>query len=186
MPADRYFYDVAVYRLSQEEYYSDQDQYIDSVLYPAGDPISDKLREMHRKDPSSAVTMRDHLWRSYGGAWIFNEIIGYIRLHFLGSQIRGEYFSVNKKRLVRTRRKLIEYQTWKLAPEIDIPTDATSQKIFEIILEYLEQCRNELPRRYIDSDLLKTIGPYTNWRALWLDSLPRSQPSNLAVSPTTE
>jgi hypothetical protein len=178
MPADRYFYDVPVYRLTQKNYHTDQDRYIDSILYPANDPITEKLREMHRKDPSSAVAIKDHLWRSYGGAWIFNEIIGYIRLHFLGSQIRGAYFSVNKKKLVRTRRKLIEYRTWKLAGEIDIPGNSTSREIFELVLKYLERCRKELPTRHIDSDLLETIGPYIDWRALWLDSLSRPQPSD--------
>jgi hypothetical protein len=174
MPADRYFYDVPVYRLTQEKYHAGLDQYIDDIMYPSNDHMSARRREMHRENPSSAVASRDALWRSYGGAWIFNEIIGYIRLHFLGSQIRGEYFSVNKKRLVRTRRKLIEYQTWKLAPEIDIPPGANSQKIFEVILEYLKDCRRELPERYIDSHLLETIGPYVDWHQLWFDSLPRS------------
>ena len=40
----------------------------------------------------------------FGGAWKYNEIIGYIRLHFLGNQIRGEYWGVKAMCQVRTRR----------------------------------------------------------------------------------
>src|SRR4029077_5456422 len=97
-----YFYDIPVYRLPAKQYYAEMDQHIDTVLFPPNDPYSGALREMERKNPNENVALRDHFYRSYGGPWQFNETIGFIRLHFLGSQIRGAYFAVKRKRIVRT------------------------------------------------------------------------------------
>ncbi|MEX0752567.1 MAG: hypothetical protein WD073_06540 [Xanthobacteraceae bacterium] len=164
----RYFFDVPVYRLAENEYYSKRQRYIEDVLFPANDPYRDALLEIERKDPNANIGFREHLARVYGGCWRYNEIIGYIRLHFLGSQIRGEYFSVRKKRIVRTRNKTLEYRTWKIAPEIDIPDGASSTEIFKLIMEYVEDCRKELKGRYIDVELLQTLSPWIDWRGLYL------------------
>ncbi len=93
-----------------------------------------------------------------------------MRLHFLGSQIRGEYFGVAKKRIVRTRTKVLESRTWKLAPEIAIPGASTSSDIFRLILEYVDRCRKELRGRYVDSELPETVGRHLDWRRLWEES----------------
>lgn len=161
--ATRYFYDIPVYRLPEERYYRERDAYIDGVLFPNDSPFSQSLREKEAADPNYNIAMRDHLQRSYGGCWIFNEIIGYIRLHFLGSQVRGEYFAVRKKRIVRTRTKTLEYHTWKLAPEVEIPHPFTSQGVYGAVLEYLVECRKELPGRYVNTELFEVIGKHVDW-----------------------
>jgi len=162
----RYFYDIPVYRLPKEQYYRERDKYTDSVLFPEYSPYSQALRENEAADPNCNLAIRDHLQRSYGGCWTFNEIIGYIRLHFLGSQIRGEYFAVQKKRIVRTRTKILEYRTWKLAPEVEMPYPYTSEGIYSAILEYLADCRKELHGRYVDTELFESIGDHVDWVAL--------------------
>jgi len=173
MSPHHFFYDIPVYRLPAKKYYAEMDQYIDTVLFPPDDPFSGALREMERKNQNANVAIRDHLYQSFGGPWQFNETIGFIRLHFFGSQIRGEYFAVKRKRIVRTRNKTLLFQTWKLAPEIDVPIDATSDVIFNAVLEYLSYCRKELKGRHVDSALLEAIGPYVDWRRLFVDSLRR-------------
>jgi hypothetical protein len=54
--------------------------------------------------------------------------------------------------------------TWKLAPEVDIPRDATDGDIFGAVREYVDDCRAELKGRYIDDTQLATLGPHINWR----------------------
>jgi hypothetical protein len=164
--ATRYFYDIPVYRLPEDKYYFERDEYIDGVLFPKDDPFSQSMREREAADPNCNIAIRDHLQRSYGGCWTFNEIIGYIRLHFLASQVRGEYFAVRKKRIVRTRTKVLEYHVWKLAPEVEIPHPYTSRGIYEAVLKYLADCRKELPGRYVDTDLFEVIGKHVDWRGL--------------------
>ena len=164
--ATRHFYDIPVYRLPEERYYRERDEYIDGVLFPKDSPDSQSLREREAADPNYNITIRDHLQHSYGGCWTFNEIIGYVRLHFLGSQVCGEYFAVRKKRIVRTRTKVLEYRTWKLAPEVEIPFPHTSQGIYDAVLEYLADCRKELPGQYVDTKLFEVIAKHVDWLGL--------------------
>lgn len=112
---------------------------------------------------------RARLAASYGGAWRFNEIVGYIRLYFLGTQIRGEHHGVYKSRIVRTMTKPFEFIHWKLAPEIEIPHPITDEGIFRAVLEYVDDCRKELPRRHIDSTSLMVLGKHLRWRELLLE-----------------
>ncbi len=163
----RYFFDVPVYRLPEERYYRERDKSIESAIYPEGSPSNEAMRAKEAADPNHNIAFRDHLQRTYGGCWRFNEIIGYIRLHFLGSQVRGEYYGVRKQRVVRTRTKTLEYQTWKLVPEIDVPYPYTNDEIFETVREYLKACRRELPCRYVDTELFELVGKNIDWCSLY-------------------
>ena len=76
---DFYFLDLPVYRLPEEEYNKQRSTFIESAM---------KKNRIHIT-PSSLVTAkdlqveddnnRDRLWKSFGGAWRYNEIIGYVR-----------------------------------------------------------------------------------------------------------
>lgn len=111
---EKYFYDVPVYRLSRERYYKDMEKYIKKHMYPGSPNHIKMMEDFHRKEPTQKLALEDRLRKSYGEAWEYNEIIGYIRLYFFGNQIRGEYWAVNSKRVVRTRKKILEHKTWKL------------------------------------------------------------------------
>ncbi|MGE6275342.1 hypothetical protein ACLHZY_06995 [Aeromonas media] len=106
------------------------------------------------------------LRNSYGSVWDFNEIIGYIKLHFVGNQIRGEYWAVKARRIVKTRKKEFEYKTHKLAAEMSISRGLDNNEIFEVVTQYIDRCRKELKNRYIDDAQLKTIGEFVDWRKL--------------------
>lgn len=161
-----YFYDVPVYRLPREQYYNARDDFVENALCPADTPQSELVRGMAIRDPNRFAAWRSHLEQSYGGCWEFNEIIGYIRLHFLGTQVRGEYFGLSKKRIVRTRKKLFEHKSWKLAPEVSIRAPKGNEEIIAAVHEYIEDCRRELPRRYIDASILEAVAPYIDWAGL--------------------
>ena len=164
----RYFFDIPVYRLAEDRYYSEREAYIDRVMYPPGSPLGAAARAKDRADPHRSIGFRDHLERSYGGCWRFNEVVGQVRLHFLGSQVRGEYYGVSRKRVVRTRTKTLEYRAWKLAPELDIPMPVTSKGVHATVSRYLETCKNELPGRHIDTELFEALAQHINWRKLFL------------------
>lgn len=167
---EKYFYDVPVYRLSRKRYYKDMDKYIKKHMY-SGSPNHIKMMEdFHRKEPTQKLALEDKLRKSYGGAWKYNEIIGYIRLYFFGTQIRGEYWAVNSKRVVRTRKKILEYKTWKLASEINLHWEPDSSSIFLQILKYLERCQKKLKSKYIDIRNFKAIGYYVDWKLMFEES----------------
>jgi len=163
----RYFFDLPVYRIPEDQYYSARAEFVDRILFPPGASYREQRRADEQKNPGSLDGVRDHFEKAYGGCWRYNEIIGYIRMHFLGSQVRGEYYGVNRRRIVRTRTKQLEYRTWKLAPEVDNPRDATDSDIFAAVTEYVDACRVEVKGRYIDDTQLVTLGPHINWRELY-------------------
>ena len=180
--AVHYFFDVPVYRLKEDRYYTEMGDYVENTLFPPGSHDVEVLREMDRRNPEDNAGVRSILARGYGGQWRFNEIVGYIRMHFLGTQIRGEWHSVKKKRIVRTRTKLIEYRHWKLAPEVEVQDEATSEEIFQLVLEYVEDCRKEVKGRFVDTELLQVLGPHIDWRALY-DAQPHVRPERPTASP---
>ena len=163
---EQYFLDIPVYRITEEQYYKELDAYIEKVMYPGPQSNDDDMKRFHKKHPVQKKNFEQHIRETYGGVWNYNEIIGWVQLHFLGSQIRGEFWRVKAKRLVRSRKKVFEYHAWKLAPEIDIPHEADNMEILDLINEYLSDCRKELKGRYFDTKRLDVIGPYVDWRSL--------------------
>jgi hypothetical protein len=125
-----------------------------------------KKQEFHKRYPGHKLLYEECLIKNYGGQWDYNEIIGFIRLHFVGRQIRGEYHGLDSKRITKTRKKLFTFKTWKLANEIDIPINSNNNEIFSIICDYIKDCEKELKKRYIDSTLFKVIGPHVDWVSL--------------------
>jgi hypothetical protein len=155
-------FDLPVYRLPEDAYYRERDAYIEDYIQAAGG---------HDRDPDVITRIRSHGAELFGGPWQYNEIMSFVRLHFDGSQILGHYYAPNAKRVVKSRRKVFWYQTHKLAPEIDIGFDPTSDKIFALIKQYVDACRRELPRRWIDDEQLMHVGPYVDWKSLYEKSL---------------
>lgn len=119
------------------------------------------------RDPDIVSQIREHARVMYGGPWRYNEIIGYIRLHFLGSQIRGEYFGPEVKRITKTRKRVLWRKTHKLAPEVSLPSNPSNREIFDGILRYIQSCEQELPKRFVDASQLKTLAPFVNWKRLY-------------------
>jgi hypothetical protein len=157
-----YFYDLPVYRLSYDQYNALMDQRLAAQV--------ERLKFIPGYEPPKETVdgMSQRQYEEFG-PWRFNETIGYIRLHFLGSQVRGEYFSAEKKRNLLGRKKVFVYRTWKLAAEVDIHRgqQVSNERVWQAIQEYVARCRKELKKgRVIDDSLLQTVGPYTDWLAL--------------------
>ena len=104
-----------------------------------------------------------------GKSWLMyeeNEIVGYVKLHFLGTQIRGEYWATIPKRKVRTRRKQFEYKTHKLAAEIEI-RDFTQEGIIKAVDKYIGRCKKEVKNRHLDLREFDKLKAHINWSSLY-------------------
>jgi hypothetical protein len=161
------FFDVPVYRLSQTAYDRECKAYIYNAVYPRCLRNSAAIPKQAKISAHQKQFLHRHFEEIYG-CWLFNEIIGYLRLHFVGTQVRGEYFEVNKKRIVRTRTRVFRWQTWKLATEEDIPWPPTNKGIYRAVSKYLRRCKIELPRRFIDTEVFDLLAKHINWRKLFL------------------
>lgn len=159
---DNYFFDLPVYRVSKDDYYREKEFRIQKTLYELNfnESHSDLMVEQWKN------RLDRNYYKNYG-PWDYNEIIGYIKLYFFGSQIRGEYFKVNKKRLYLSRTKTFIWHTFKIAPEREIPNFSDSSEIFEIVCKYIDDCKKILRNRVIDDAVFKKIGSFVNWKELF-------------------
>lgn len=162
-----YFLDVPVYRLGEREYYRQRKEFVDKGLAPLREDLGEEISK-HR---GMEANFEEHLIRRFGGMWRFNEVIGYIRLYFLGSQVRGEYVAVAKKRLVRSRTKRFEIRALSLA-QIDIEQPFTEESILAAIRQNLASCQRNLPRRHVDLSGLEVLAKHVRWCDLWKATNP--------------
>ena len=166
-----YFADIPVYRLPPDRYVQDIGSFVEKgVRSTYGD--DDAAKNFIARYPRKVDSLRDDLRLKFGGVWTFNEIIGYVRLYFSGTQILGEYWQMRGKQIRRTRRKIFEWRTWKLAPEIDVPVHATDDAIYELIRIYLADCTKELNGRYLDTAHFYATASYIRWRDFWVNENP--------------
>jgi len=154
----KYIFNIPVYRLSEKDYQKEEDKF---SLEFYNDVI---LRKGSVNSSTSYEDFKEN-WMMYRDMWRYNEIIGYIKLYILGSQIRGEYYQHKSSRIRKTRTKHFKFQTHKLVAEKNL-SKKTNEEIFNIILIYIKDCSLELKKRYIDIEDFEQIGKYINWNNL--------------------
>ncbi len=163
-----YFLELPVYRLPEDEYYEKRSTGIDSMVNKYASPITPLSPSIAKRLAGREDKIREHLRNTYGGAWRYNEIIGYVRLHLLSTQIRGEFWRDIAKQIVSTRlKRILGLRAYKLAPETELPTAGSNNEIYLAILEHVDDCRKELKKHYLDDEQLITIGPHVKWRELF-------------------
>ncbi|MBI5789024.1 MAG: hypothetical protein HZA78_09240 [Candidatus Schekmanbacteria bacterium] len=161
-----YFADIPVYRIQEEEYYKKRENYIDKMMYGKTSELRERNKSFYERNIDNRIYFEDHLEKQYGGPWDFNEIIGYVRLHFLGFQVRGELFMVDKKRITRTRKKIFLFRTGKVVSETVFSTYSSNEEIFNAILRYLSNTKKELKPRFMDSASFEFMGKFIDWKNL--------------------
>lgn len=172
--SEKVLFDVPVYRLSKAEYESQQNIFIQRELKKSGGKYAE---EAYRRNPEMKTDLESHLWKVYGGCWLFNEIIGFIRLYFYFSEVRGEYWSTYVKRNVRTRRKVFRSLGDYFGFGERIPQGSSNVEICKRIEMFLScvQKGNEFKRRYVDASVLKNIEQHINWNRLLEEQFVREQ-----------
>ncbi len=159
------FFDIPIYRVTRSKYESAQRSFIQREISADGDR---NVQEMYRRNPAHKKSMERHFGEIYGRCWRFNEIVGFVRLHFFFTQIRGEYWRVTAKRITRTRKKVFAHFAHKVTDEIEVPAGSTNRKIYSLIQKYLTRAQSErhLKIFYFDKSVFENVGPYIDWNAL--------------------
>lgn len=156
MVFDNYFMVIPVYRLSEDKYYFQMNDDFERRVSQSWD---DSFRQ---ENPGLEDNWKRHHRSAYGGDWEFNEIIGYIKLFFMGTEVRGEYWSTKPRRKVRTRKKEFEFKAHKLAAESEI-WEKSNEGIRSAIEEYLARCQRELGNRHVDLREFESLKDYVDW-----------------------
>lgn len=165
MVGDKFFLVIPVYRLDEEKYYAGLRKNFEHSISEVWS------EEFCQSNPGLVQGYQQHHHYSYGGAWEFNEVVGHIKLYFLGTQVRGEYWSTGPKRKVKTRRKQFEYKTHKLAVEERI-REKTSAGVLAAVEEYLIGCKRELKNRHIDLREFNMLKNHLDWLSLFAETNP--------------
>jgi len=156
---ERYFFEIAIYRTRRERFNKKYDSDLQSYLEQ-----SQKLSGFIRDIDNTRIHDKQSFWENYGGPWQYNQIVGWIRLYILGSQLRGDLWMMTGKRLYRKSRNQI--QLVGKVFETDITPDESSTQIrtkLEQELEYLQKklCKK---KRFLDLECFQCLAPNIDWR----------------------
>lgn len=165
--SETFIFDVPIYRIAEASYYADRKSYVDAHLYDHPELSRSEREAFYREYPDKKNRDSDYQQRQYGGPWRFNDVIGYIRLYLDGYQVRGQLWYVDVERVVRKpRHKLLLCKNTRFGIPVDISPQSSNGEIFGRIMKYLDSVRPRFKNRFIDSALLKTVGPYVDWKSL--------------------
>jgi hypothetical protein len=101
----------------------------------------------------------------------FNEIIGYIEVHLVGSQLRADYWFTDKSRIVlssRSKGRLI----WRgklIEKHFPPHRELSANMIFEEFRKSLQRAVGESDRlrnRFVDFTAFDRCGPFIDWSSL--------------------
>lgn len=159
MILDDYFMVIPVYRVTEDNYFLKMKEDFDNHISSSYD------ESIRQGDPNLVQKLERTHQSSYGGVWEFNEIIGYIKLFFMGNQVRGEYWSTKPRAKVKTRKKEFEFKAHKLVPEAEI-SQKTNAGILSAVENYLDRCKKELKSRHIDLREFNTLKGHIDWLAI--------------------
>ena len=171
MPAI-YFHDLPIYLLSEMDY-DEELRTLTHKLIP--EPPITRSPAAKAADEDARVDLFAHYQR-YFGKWRFNEVVGYVRLFIVHRHVQGTYFGRRVRetgprhdepitREVRTRTKIFRKGNPLLAAR-HIPPGSNNEQCLSIVNEYVRACSEALPRRHLDLEWLREVGPYVNWCAV--------------------
>lgn len=140
-------FELPVYRLSKEKYYAEFSAY----------------KEKHK----SSNINDSYLLGVFGGAWEYNEIVGFLKFYLSGNtQIRCVYTETDAKRKVKTRKKIFIETSHSYCTR-EINRKKSNDAILKILEECISHCEERLPvGRFIDRSIFDSVFKYTDWQAV--------------------
>lgn len=126
------------------------------------------IEEYKDSAPISYQNMIDHFHRDIWYPWKYNEVIGWICLYIMGTQIRGDYYFTSAKRIGKGIRKK-RFNYYGKAFEHSLTRNLSSNEIYQEIineLEHLNKNNKSFKNRHIDLKSFKIIGEFVDWKLL--------------------
>jgi hypothetical protein len=160
----KYFFEISVYRLSEANYKEAMKTYIRKSVPTYDGPeqlLQYRVQNPGQDHPDSLLV--GLLSRQFGGPWMYNEIIGYLRLYLYHSQIRVEYWQVQSKRIVKSRKKLFGRNSPTIVDEISIRDRSSNSEVKKAVEAVVKACDQKLKRRYLDLRYFSAIKDHVNW-----------------------
>lgn len=155
---DYHFFEIAIYRCRVETHTHEQER--------AKQKYMEFFEASRESAPSSYERASSWFDSEHWYPWQYNEVIGWLRLYTLGSQIRGELWMAKAKRHVAGGRRRFFYMG--KAFELHTFPSQTDGEIQAEVMQELEQFSKEPSRRsrYLDLECFEVAAPAINWRKL--------------------
>ena len=149
-----YFIEIPLYRIPYDNYNNELSQKTQDI-YDSNYPIN--IENYHISE----------LEKDNCAPWQYNQVIGWVRLFFLGNQFKGELWLHNAKRYTRKmKNKRFEYSNNVIGAEI--PTDLANKEIAKLIMTELKSFGDNFhnKKRYLDISQFQRIACYIDWKSL--------------------
>jgi hypothetical protein len=155
---EREFFEVPIYRCSPGQHRIETDREKARYLAP--------IEHEKESNPENYAFAERRFDKHTRYAWDFNEIVGYLRLYPLGTQIRGELWLMDAIRIRRGTKKKIRWVG--KAFELGCKQAESNSDIAMRVLGRVKAMEGEAPckGRYIDTRSLRNAAFVINWRAL--------------------
>jgi hypothetical protein len=159
------FFEIPIYRCDQNQHTKETEEERKNYIASRFQFPPELPHEIHKQISTNAET-DFNVKRWY--PWRYNEIVGWLRLCADGTRIVGELWHIKAKRIRRRLRKKGVFCASMKFLELSIDSTDSSEQIFNKIRTELEQLNTKrlLKKRYIDTDIFKTTGPFIDWRQL--------------------
>lgn len=145
----KYLFELPVYRLNENDYYSAMQRHIDKVNSKLQIPMD-----------------TGYLRKEYGGDWQYNEIIGFLKFYQYGAnQIRCEYWETDSSRKVKTRKKQFVMKSDSYCREPFSKSDS-NEDLANTMLSAVDHCESILKKkkRHINKELFLNTVYHISWQ----------------------
>lgn len=176
MLGNLYISNLPVYRLDQDSYNSELDRFVSDEMEGKGRGITPKVRKLlqesvsgfYSRNPCQKVLAEENLFDIFGGAWLFNEIIGYVRLFLFEGKISSELWWQKSLRIRKTRNKLIYYRNDVDFGSWEFDVDSSSEELSKMIRGYTNHLKKTLvlKRYHLDDSIFSVICSHLDWKKL--------------------
>ena len=164
-----YFFEIPIYRVSRERYGKEVEAEKEKLLAPLRD-LWNSVSSKPVEESEAYQYVKNNFDREHGThMWRYNQAIGWLRLFASDhSHIRVDYYWVKGRISKNLKNKLFRYCFEEKTFRLDILPAMTSNEIYLLLRQRLEELMRKEPFRkyYIDLEPFQNISPFIDWRAL--------------------
>lgn len=160
MSDQKYLFEILLYWKTEEKYHQDYQKKRDKFFSQSFD-LLDPKKKKNDIPPQVSYTY----YKSYGGPWNYNQIVGAVKIYLLGNQLQGELWVSKKKRFQRVmKNKLIfsDGNFFRMGLWDDMTNEDINKEIKSRIIEGINYDKRLIP----DFECFDNICTYIDWRKL--------------------
>lgn len=159
---EKHLFEIGIYNQSFEQFHASIEKKVQRYMddFPGRGGITREQAPKVFDEIKNRASGRYPQWR-------YNQIIGWLQIYVLGSQVRGEYWFTEKKRIpFIVQNPALVYQG--KAFELSFYPEDSSNDIFAGVCARIDMMNKERPfkGRFIDTESFHNTGPAVNWRHL--------------------